>query len=118
MKAFLSGLLLLLLSPVAWAGDELATVKLADGTSVPYMLTGGGGILSPRLHTDGSVAFNMGDNFAVRVRGMFAEGPFVAATTDATSTPERVLAIVADLQRRYPGVKVYVAAFSYGTNAT
>src|SRR5215468_9189011 len=131
MKGVLCGLLLLL-SPAAWAGDELASGKIADGTSVPYVLTTGGdtpayavilmpgglGVLSPRLHTDGSVAFNMGDNFAVRVRGLFAEGPFVAATTDRTSTPDRILAIVADLQRRYPGVKVYVLGFSSSTDST
>src|SRR5215475_6142310 len=131
VKGILCGLLLLL-SPAAWAGDELASGKMPDGTSVPYVLTtgggtpayavilmpGGGGVLSPRLHSDGSVAVNMGDNFAIRTRGLFAEGPFVAAATDATSTPERILAIAADLQRRYPGVKVYVASFSMGTNAT
>jgi hypothetical protein len=132
MRRLLCGLLLLLASPAAWAGDELASGKMADGTSVPYVLTtaggkpayavilmpGGVGVLSPHLHTDGSVAFSNGDNFAVRVRGMFAEGPFVAATTDRSSTPDRILAIVADLQRRYPGVKVYVLGFSLSTQST
>ena len=132
MKGIFCGLLLLLSPAAAWAGDELASGKTADGASVPYVLTtgggkpayavilmpGGGGVLSPRLHSDGSVAFNMGDNFAIRTRGLFAEGPFVAAATDATSTPDRILAIVADLQRRYPGVKVYVLGFSYATNST
>jgi hypothetical protein len=123
---------LLLLSPAAWAGDELAAGKMVDGTSVPYVLTTGGGtpayalilmpgglgVLSPHLHSDGSVAFQNGDNFAVRVRSNFAEGPFVAATTDRTSTPDRILAIVADLQRRYPGVKIYVLGFSLSTEST
>jgi hypothetical protein len=132
MKGILCGLLLLLASPATWAGDELASGKMADGTSVPYVLTTGGGtpayavilmpggvgVLSPHLHSDGSVAFSNGDNFAVRVRGIFAEGPFVAATTDRTSTPDRILAIVADLQRRYPGVKVYVLGFSSSTQST
>src|ERR1700760_4529271 len=68
VKGILCGLLLLL-SPAAWAGDELASGKMADGTSVPYVLTTGGGapayalilmpgglgVLSPHLHTDGSV---------------------------------------------------------------
>jgi hypothetical protein len=70
VKGILCGLLLLL-SPAAWAGDELASGKMADGTSVPYVLTTGGGtpayalilmpggvgVLSPHLHNDGSVAF-------------------------------------------------------------
>jgi len=42
VKGTLCGLLLLL-SPAAWAGDELASGKMADGTSVPYVLTTGGG---------------------------------------------------------------------------
>ena len=42
VKGILCGLLLLL-SPAAWAGDELASGKMADGTAVPYILTTGGG---------------------------------------------------------------------------
>ena len=133
MKGVLGGLLLLLSPVAAWAGDELASGKMADGTLVPYVLTTGGGtpayavilmpggvgVLSPHLAPDGSVAFNNPeDNFSIRVRGLFAEGPFVAATTDRTSTPDRILAIVADLQRRYPGVKVYVLGFSASTDST
>jgi len=65
MKGVLCGLLLLL-SHAAWAGDELVSGKMPDGTSVPYVLTTGGGtpayavilmpggvgVLSPHLHTE------------------------------------------------------------------
>jgi hypothetical protein len=85
VKGILCGLLLLL-SPAAWAGDELASGKMADGTSVPYVLTtgggtstyalilmpGGSGIMSPHLDNDGRLAFQMNDNFVIRVRGIFA----------------------------------------------
>src|SRR5262245_54084970 len=114
MKRFFCGLLLLLFGPaVTWT---------ADGTSVSYLLTtsgnqtpshavilmpGGNGIMSP-----GSL------NFLIRSRAIFAEGPFVAASTDATSKPDRIMAIVSDLQRRYPGVKVYVAGTSDSTMVT
>jgi len=123
MKRFFCGLLLLLFSPaVTWAADQSASGKTADGTSVSYLLTttgnqtptnavilmpGGKGIMSP-----GSL------NFLIRSRAIFAEGPFVAASTDATSKPDRIMAIVSDLQRRYPGVKVYVVGTSNSTVAT
>src|SRR5258708_28475302 len=122
MKRLLCGLLLLLFSTAAWAGDERASGKTADGSSVAYLLTttssqaptyavilmpGGKGIMSPQ-----------NGNFLIRSRALFAEGPFVAASTDATSKPDRIMAIASDLQRRYPGVKVYVVGTSRSTEAT
>ena len=74
--------------------------------------------MSPRIDNNGRLSFQMGGNFLIRSRGIFAEGPFVAASTDATATPDRILAIVADLQRRYPGVKFYVVGTSRSTEAT
>jgi hypothetical protein len=122
MKRVFFGLLLLLVSPATWAADQWASGKTADGTSVSYLLTttgsqtptyavilmpGGNGIMSP-----GSA------NFLIRSRTLFAEGPFVAASTDATNKSDRIMAIVGDLQRRYPGVKVYVVGTSNSTRAT
>lgn len=132
MKLLLSILLALCWLPgPAQAADELASGTSADGTSVPYVLTAGGtpayavilmpggaGILSPRLNSNGRVAFNMGGNFLIRSGALFGSGPFVAASTDVTSTPGRILAISADLQRRFGPLKVYVAGTSRSTEAT
>ena len=122
MKRLLCGLLLLLVSSTAWAADESASGKTGDGSSVAYLLTttsgqtpryavilmpGGKGIMSPQ-----------NGNFLIRSRAIFAEGPFVSASTDATSKPDRIMAIASDLQRRYPGVKVYVIGTSRSTEAT
>ncbi len=122
MKRLLCGLLLLLASPAAWAADQSASGKTADGSSVSYLLTttssqtptyavilmpGGKGIMFPQ-----------NQNFLIRSRSIFAEGPFVAASTDATRAPDRIMAIVNDLQRRYPGIKVYVVGTSRSTEAT
>ena len=111
-----------MLSSTAWAADESASGKTADGSSVAYLLTttssqtpryavilmpGGKGIMYPQ-----------NGNFLIRSRAIFAEGPFVSASTDATSKPERIMAIANDLQRRYPGVKVYVIGTSRSTEAT
>jgi len=121
MKGMLCGLLLLL-SPVAsWASEEAASGKTADGNTVRYLLTTGSQaptyavILMPGGN---GVMSNTSANFLIRSRSIFAEGPFVAASTDATNKPDRIMAIVGDLQRRYPGVKVYVVGTSRSTEAT
>lgn len=82
------------------------------------LMPGGRGILDPRLE-NGRIAVSMGGNFLIRSRGLFADGRFVAASTDATTTPERILAIVQDLQRRYgPQLQVHVLGTSRSTDAT
>src|SRR6478609_90499 len=113
-----------------WAADELAVATSADGSSVPYLLTtggarpsyavilmpGGAGILEPRL-MNGKLAFRAGGNFLIRSRALFASGPFVAASTDATTSPDRILVIVADLQKRFGPLKVYVIGTSRSTES-
>jgi hypothetical protein len=116
----------------AWSADEVAAGSTADGRSVPYLLTAGGGnptyavilmpggpgILEPRLGTNGKPTFRAGGNFLIRSRALFATGPFVAASTDATTSPERILAIVGDLQKRFGTLKVYVIGTSRSTDST
>lgn len=114
----------------ALAADELVTTRAGN---VPYILTtqtpasprygvvlmpGGQGILNPRLE-GGKLAFAMGGNFLIRSRGLFADQRVVAASTDATTSPDRILAIVQDLQRRYgPQLQVYVLGTSRSTEST
>jgi hypothetical protein len=115
----------------AWAADELVSVRSADGGSVAYILTTGGGtpsyavilmpggrgILDPRMQ-NGRLTLQAGGNFLIRSRTLFATGPFVAASTDATTSPDRILAIAGDLQRRFGPLKVYVVGTSRSTEAT
>lgn len=116
----------------AWAADELVTsARTAGGESVPYVLTtkpgapafavilmpGGKGILNPRLD-GGKLVLSAGGNFLIRSRELFADGQFVAASTDATSTPDRILAIVRDLEKRYGKIAIYVVGTSRSTEAT
>lgn len=138
MKALLALLLLLCglahpaLTQSAWARDELVTTaRTPGGETVPYILTtkagtpayavilmpGGKGILNPRME-NGRLAFAFGGNFLIRSRELFADGRFVAASTDATSTPDRIRAIAQDLQSRYGGITVYVIGTSRSTDAT
>jgi hypothetical protein len=134
MKIFSLCLLLLMscLGQSAWARDELVTTAVTSGgETIPYILTakdgapayavilmpGGKGILNPRME-GGKLTFTLGGNFLIRSRELFADGRFVAASTDATSTPGRILAISQDLKRRYGPIAVYVVGTSRSTEAT
>jgi hypothetical protein len=116
----------------ARASDELVTsARTAGGETIPYILTskpgtpayavilmpGGKGIVSPRM-MDGKLVFSGGGNFLIRSRELFADGRFVAVSTDATSTPDRVLAIMRDLQARYGPIAIYIIGTSRSTEAT
>lgn len=127
----LAVLLTIATTGTASARDELATARLSDGKDISYVLTtsggtprygvilmpGGSGNLDPRM-VDGKLTLSLGGNFLIRSRELFAEGPFVAASTDATTTPDRIMAIVRDLQRRYGSIPIYVIGTSRSTDAT
>ncbi|HTG22857.1 MAG TPA: hypothetical protein VK681_22635 [Reyranella sp.] len=134
MRGLVCVVLLLLISaagPVL-ARDELVTsAQTAGGEAIPYILTskpgtpayavilmpGGQGRMNPRM-MNGKPAFSSGGNFLIRSRELFADGRFVAVSTDATSTPDRILAIVRDLQARYGQIAIYVIGTSRSTDAT
>jgi hypothetical protein len=118
------------------ARDELVTTaRTAVGEIIPYILTvregeagsgmayavilmpGGKGILNPRM-VNGKLTFAFAGNFLIRSRALFAGGRVVAASTDATSSPDRLRAIVQDLERRYGRLAVYVIGTSRSTEAT
>jgi hypothetical protein len=116
----------------ALANDELVTsAPTAGSETIPYMLTskpgtpayavilmpGGPGRVAPRM-VDGKLVFSGGGNFLVRSRELFADGRFVAVSTDATSTPDRMLAIIRDLQARYGQIAIYLIGTSRSTEAT
>ena len=134
MRGLLCGVLLLLacVARPALASDQLVTsARTAGGETIPYILTskpgtpayavilmpGGKGILSPRM-MDGRPVFSGGGNFLIRSRELFADGRFVAVSTDATSTPDRMLAIIRDLQARYGQIAIYIIGTSRSTEAT
>jgi hypothetical protein len=116
----------------AWAADELVTsARTSGGETVPYVLTtkpgtptyavilmpGGKGVLNPRLQ-NGKLVLAAAGNFLIRARELFADGRFLAASTDATSTPDRMLAIVRDLETRYGRIAIYIVGTSRSTEAT
>jgi hypothetical protein len=116
----------------ALARDELVTsAHTTGGETIPYILTskpgtpayavilmpGGQGRVNPRM-MDGKLVFAGGGNFLIRSRELFADGRFVAVSTDATSTPDRMLAIVRDLEARFGKIPIYLIGTSRSTEAT
>jgi hypothetical protein len=116
----------------SFASDNIvSTARTNSGESVVYLLTskpgtpafavilmpGARGILDPRQEGT-KIVMSAGSNFLIRSRELFADGRFVAASTDATSTPDRIMAIVRDLRARYGNIAVYVVGTSRSTEAT
>lgn len=114
------------------AADELVgSARMTGGEAVPYVLTskpgvpavavilmpGGRGVLNPRID-NGKLTMSLAGNFLIRSRELFADGTVIAASTDATSTPDRILAIVRDLEARHGRLAVYVIGTSRSTEAT
>jgi hypothetical protein len=133
MRLFANLFMLLCGAFPAFAGDELALARSGDSPAFAYLLTttdpgkpafatilmpGGRGVLSPRMTANSRLAFQSGGDFLIRSRLRFASGPFVAASTDATPEPRRILAIAGDLQKRFGPLAVYVIGTSRSTEAT
>jgi hypothetical protein len=133
MKTLLAALALLFLCQgAASAADELVTVTPSLSGKFNYVLTtrspgkiaygvilmpGGSGRMEP--HMEGTkIAFSGGGNFLIRSRELFADPQVVAASTDATTTSDRILAIVRDLEGRYGKVEIYVIGTSRSTEST
>jgi hypothetical protein len=133
MKTLFSAFAVLLLSQsIACAADELASVQPPGGDKFNYVLTtrtpatikygvilmpGGNGRMNPRME-GANLAFAGGGNFLIRSRETFAGPQFVAASTDATTTAARILAIVQDLEKRYGLIAIYVVGTSRSTEST
>lgn len=133
MKTLLAALaFLFLFQGAASAADELVAVTPASGERFNYVLTtrspgkitygvilmpGGNGRMGPHME-GGRIAFSGSGNFLIRSRELFADPQFVAASTDATSTPDRILAIVRDLETRYGKIAIYVIGTSRSTEST
>lgn len=113
--------------------DQLVvTAHDANGEAIPYMLTskqpatvkyalivmpGGAGNLRPELR-DGKVSFSAAGNFLIRSRALFADSETVVVSTDATTSPERMNAIIADLSNRYADASIYIVGTSRSTTST
>lgn len=121
--------------PVAARDELVISARYPGGETIPYMLTskdgapspapsyavilmpGGVGRLNPRME-DGKLAFAGGGNFLIRSRELFADGRFVAVSSDASSTVARMMVIVQDIESRYGKIAIYLIGTSASTNVT
>ncbi len=117
--------------PCLAAEELIGTARYASGEPVPYILNtdgaapkyvvilfpGGSGAVDPRIE-NGRLVYGFRGNFLVRSRHHLVDADFAAVTTNSTSSPERIQAVLDDLKRRFPEARVYVMGTSKGTDAT
>lgn len=132
---FLLLLALLIVSMHAKASctDQLIdNVRYSDEFTVPYILTsqhqspryvlilmpGGAGTLNPHINNEGKLQFGFAGNFLIRSRNQFCDSQFTTASTNSTESPERMSALVNDLQTRFPKSKICMVGTSRSTYST
>lgn len=132
---FLLLLALLIMSVHAKASctDQLIdNVRYSDEFTVPYILTsqhqspryvlilmpGGAGTLNPHINNEGKLQFGFAGNFLIRSRNQFCDSQFTTASTNSTESPERMSALVNDLQTRFPKSKICMVGTSRSTYST
>jgi hypothetical protein len=114
------------------AGEDLiTTAQEKSGEAVPYVLNynnlspsyvlilfpGGSGIVDPHME-DGKLVYKAKNNFLLRARIYFVDDEFVTVSTNSTQNTERIQAVIDDLKKRFPMVKIYLVGTSKGTYDT
>ena len=117
----------------ASCNDQLIdNVHYSDQFTVPYILTsqnqspqyvlilmpGGAGALNPYINNEGKFQFGFAGNFLIRSRNQFCDSQFTIAPTNSTESPERMGALINDLQTRYPSAKICMVGTSRSTYST
>ena len=129
----LLALLIVSLHAKASCTDQLIdNVRYSDEFTVPYILTsqhqspryvlilmpGGAGTLNPHINNEGKLQFGFAGNFLIRSRNQFCDSQFTTASTNSTESPERMSALVNDLQTRFPNAKICMVGTSRSTYST
>jgi hypothetical protein len=129
----LFALLIVSLHAKAKCTDQLIdNVRYSDQFTVPYILTsqnqspqfvlilmpGGAGTLNPHINNEGKLQFDFAGNFLIRSRNQFCDSQFTTASTNSTESPERIGALINDLQTRFPSAKICMVGTSRSTYST
>ena len=129
----LLALLIVSLHAKASCTDQLIdNVRYSDEFTVSYILTsqhqspryvlilmpGGAGTLNPHINNEGKLQFGFAGNFLIRSRNQFCDSQFTTASTNSTESPERMGALVNDLQTRFPNAKICMVGTSRSTYST
>jgi hypothetical protein len=81
-------------------------------------MPGGAGTLNPHINNEGKLQFGFAGNFLIRSRNQFCDSQFTTASTNSTESPERMGALVNDLQTRFPNAKICMVGTSRSTYST
>ena len=117
--------------PSLAAEELISSARYPSGETVPYILNseavapkyvvilfpGGSGIVDPRIET-GRLVYGLRGNFLIRSRPLIVDEDFATVTTNSTSSPERIQAVLDDLKRRFPQARIYLMGTSNGTVAS
>ena len=121
--------LLMTMASTCLAADELVTsAAMPGGEVVPYVLNadsatpryvlilfpGSTGVVDPHME-DGKLVYHEQSNFLLRARPFFVDQEFATVATNSTNSQERIQAVIDDLNKRFPGVKIYLMGTSRGT---
>jgi hypothetical protein len=115
------------------AGEDrlVTTAQMKDGEAVPYVLNalndmpryvmilfpGSTGIMDPHMEGD-QVVYRERTNFLIRSRPYLIDEEFATVATNATSSEERIQAVIDDIKNRFPQAKIYLMGTSRGTGDT
>jgi len=125
-------LLFTLTTRVCLAGEDLiTTAQDKNGKVIPYILNyqnlspryaiilfpGGYGNVDPHME-GGKLVYKSETNFLLRSRKFIVDDEFVTVATNSSDVAERIQAIIDDLKRRFPNVRIYLMGTSYGTIST
>lgn len=131
-KLFLFALVLTQSAGLCQAGEDLITsARELNGDVVPYVLNynnlspsyvlilfpGGNGIVDPHLE-EGELVYKSQNNFLLRSRDYFVDDEFATVSTNSTHTTGRIQAVIDDINKRFPKVKIYLVGTSKGTYDT
>jgi len=129
----LLALLIVSLHARASCTDQLIdNVKYSNEFTVAYILTsqnqspqyvlilmpGGAGTLNPHINNEGKLQFDFAGNFLIRSRNRFCDTQFSTASTNSTESPERIEALINDLQKRFPKAQICMVGTSRSTYST
>lgn len=117
-----------LAAPEPYREQLVTTARMASGEPVPYVLDtrsespkyvvilypGGTGQVDPRM-VNGQLVYRARNSFLLRARPFLVDDEFAAVATNATSTPQRVQALLDDLKQRFPAAHIYPIGTSRGT---
>lgn len=109
------------------------TARYSDGDEIPYVfvpstslppkyvlivMPGGNGTIGLKKNADGTPFYGGKGNFLIRTRGIFSDNDLAVIVIDRGRSLDRMRGVVADIQKKFPAAKIYIAGTSLSTTET